>query len=140
MAFQDRHYYREGGGSTSNPLLWLLTGSVHLFTIFGIRVRAHASLIDLIVLVLLFGLGQGSNVQARGQSMGLPLRGALLQECGHCFAARGPGRSAEEILMTPPGGLAMASAGRTWWGKFITVAGGPAVNVVICLICGLGLF
>src|SRR5687768_13274717 len=105
MAFQDRHYYREGGGATGNPLMWLLTGSVPLFTIFGIRVRAHASLIVIIGLVLLFGLGQGSNVQARVQSMGVLFVVILLHEFGHCFAARWTGGNAEEILMTPLGGL-----------------------------------
>ena len=57
MAWQDRHYYRDRGSGTGNPLMWLLTGSVPLFTIFGIRVRAHASLIILIVLILLLGWG-----------------------------------------------------------------------------------
>ena len=140
MGFQDRHYYREGGGSTSNPLAWLMTGSVHLFTVFGVRVRAHASLIVLIVLVLLFGLGQGSSVIARVQSMAELFVVILLHEFGHCFAARSTGGAADEILMTPLGGLAMAMARRNPWSTFVTVAGGPLVNVVICLLCGAGLY
>ena len=140
MAFQDRSYYREGPDSTGNPLMWMLTGSVPLFTVFGIRVRAHASLIILIVLVLLFGLGQGSNVQARVQSMAILFLVILLHEFGHCFAARWTGGTAEDILMTPLGGLAMAYARRKPWPQFVTVAGGPLVNVIICLLCGVGLF
>jgi hypothetical protein len=38
--------------------------------------------------------------------------------------------------MTPLGGLAMAGAPRRPLPTFITVAAGPAVNVIICLICG----
>ena len=47
MAWQDRSYYRESGSGASNPLMWLLTGSVPLFTAFGIRVRMHVSLLFL---------------------------------------------------------------------------------------------
>ena len=69
MAWQDRHYYRDPSSGAGNPLMWLLTGSVHLFTVFGIRVRAHASLIVLVALVLLFGLGRDSTIQDRLASM-----------------------------------------------------------------------
>jgi Zn-dependent protease len=64
----------------------------------------------------------------------------LLHEFGHCFAARWTGGSADEIVMTPLGGLAMAMAVRRPWPTFVTVAGGPLVNVIICLFCGLGLY
>jgi Zn-dependent protease len=97
-------------------------------------------LLLLIALVLLFGLGQGSNVQARVQSMSVLFVVILLHEFGHCFAARSVGGQAEEIVMTPLGGLAMAMAPRRPWPTFVTVAGGPAVNVAICLICGAALY
>ena len=71
MGWQDRSYYRDSSQGANNPLLWLLTGSVPLFTAFGIRVRMHASLLLLIVLVLLFGLGQGFTWQDRLESMGI---------------------------------------------------------------------
>src|SRR6478735_4977230 len=101
MAFQDRPYYRDRSGSTGNPLMWLLTGSVPLFTAFGIRVRMHASLLLLIVLVLLFGLGQGFTWQDRLESMGILFGVILLHEFGHCFAARRVGGEANDILMWP---------------------------------------
>ena len=41
MGWEDRSYYREGRNTGGSPLQWLLTGSVHLFTAFGIRVRAE---------------------------------------------------------------------------------------------------
>jgi stage IV sporulation protein FB len=139
MAWQDRPYYRDGPAA-NNPLMWLLSGSVPLFTIFGIRVRAHASLIVVMLLVLLFGFGQGSTVEVRVQSMTILFAIILLHEFGHCFAARWMGGDADEILMTPLGGLALAMAPRNWWGTFVTVAGGPLVNVLICLVCGLGIY
>ncbi|MGB7156856.1 MAG: site-2 protease family protein [Tepidisphaeraceae bacterium] len=141
MAWQDRPYYRDRSDATGNPLMWLFTGSFHLFTVFGIRVRMHASLALLIVLVLLFGIGGfGSSVAMRVQSVTMLFTVILLHEFGHCFAARSVGGNADEILMTPLGGLAMAMAPRRPWPTFVTVAGGPLVNVVICLLCGLGLY
>jgi Zn-dependent protease len=140
MGWEDRPYYREGRNATSNPLMWLLNGSVHLFTLFGIRVRAHASLIVVCALVLLFGMGFGESVVARGQFVAMLCAVVLLHEFGHCFAARWTGGSADEVLLTPLGGLAMTMARRRPWPTFVTVAGGPLVNVLLCLLCGLGLF
>src|SRR5688572_8152217 len=141
MGWEDRPYYRDRSGDTSNPLMWLLTGSVHLFTVFNIRVRMHASLLILMVLVLLFGIGGfGNTVALRVQSVTMIFMVILLHEFGHCFAARSVGGEANEIVMTPLGGLAMAMAPRRPWATFVTVAGGPAVNVVICLVCGIALY
>jgi Zn-dependent protease len=140
MAWQDRPYYRDRDSSAGNPLMWLLTGSVHLFTLFNIRVRAHASLIVLIALILLLGWAPGSSVQERVQGLSILFIVILLHEFGHCFGARATGGEADEIMMTPLGGLAFAMARRNWWSTFVTVASGPLVNVVICLICGAGLF
>ena len=139
MGFEDRPYYREGRGAAGmgNPLMWLLTGTVPLFTAFAIRVQAHASLILTIVLVLLFGLGQGFTWQDRVGSMTMLFAIVLLHEFGHCFAARWVGGDADEIVMHPLGGLALARAPHRPLPTFITVAGGPAVNVVICLVCGV---
>src|SRR5438128_1688589 len=139
MAWQDRPYYRDRSDSTRNPLVWLVSGSIPLFTLFGIRVRAHASLIVLIALVLLFGFGGQTTVEMRVQSMSILFLVVLLHEFGHCFGARWTGGEADEILMTPLGGLAMAMARRRPWPTFVTVAAGPLVNVAICLVCSLGL-
>ena len=142
MAWQDRPYYRDPGGATGNPLMWLLTGSVPLFTIFGIRVRMHASLLLIIVLILLFGMGSGFGGSAaiRVQSVSMLFLVILLHEFGHCFAARSVGGEATEIVMSPLGGVAMTMAPRRPWATFVTVAGGPAVNLLICLFCGLGIY
>jgi Zn-dependent protease len=118
----------------------LLTGSVPLFTLFGIRVRAHANLIVVIVLGLLAVAAQGASVQMTVQSLTILCLIILLHEFGHCFAARWTGGQADEIVLTPLGGLAMAMARRRPWPTGVTVAGGPLVNVIICLVCGFGIF
>lgn len=140
MGWEDRPYYRDRAPGAGNPLMWLLTGSVPLFTTFGIRVRAHASLIVIAALVLLFGLGEGGLASMRVQFVTMLVLVVLLHEFGHCFAARWTGGTADEILLTPLGGLAMAYARRRPWPTFVTVAGGPLVNVLICLLCGAALF
>jgi len=136
LAWQDRDYYRDNP-SNGNPLIWLVSGSIPLFTAFGIRVRAHASLLVLIGLELLIsetsiGLGAKNAVV----SMTILFCSILLHEFGHCTAARAVGGQADDILMWPLGGLASAIPPRRPWPSFITTAAGPAVNLLICIITG----
>jgi stage IV sporulation protein FB len=140
MGLQDRPYYSDVESSGQKPLMRILNGSVPLFSAFGIRVRAHASLIIIILLVLLFGLGRGSTVEMRVQSMVILFAIILLHEFGHCFAARWTGGEANEIMLSPLGGLAMTMSRHNWWSRFATVAAGPLVNVILCFICGMSVF
>src|SRR5580658_4826229 len=142
MGWEDRSYYRDRSGATGSRLLWLLNGSVPLFTFAGIRVRAHASLILLIALELAIGqLGAPAYTLAlRVASMGMLFLVLLLHEFGHCFAARWMGGSADDILLWPLGGLASADPPHRAWPTFVTVAGGPLVNVLICAVTGGLLF
>jgi Zn-dependent protease len=139
MAWQDRPYYRDGSTS-NNPLMWLLSGSVPLFTAFNIRVRAHASLILLIALMLLTsGMSGGIGVRNAITFSTILFGIILLHEFGHCFAARSVGGDANDILMWPLGGLAFADAPMRAWPQFFTALGGPLVNVVICILTGIGM-
>ncbi len=137
MAWQDRPYYRDGGSSSTNPLMWLLTGSVPFFTIFGIRVRIHASMLVFIGVELLLsktsaGLGPANTLTA----MTILFASVLLHEFGHCFGARWVGGEANDVLLWPLGGLAMTSPPHRWGASFVTTAMGPAVNLGICIITG----
>src|SRR6185437_15026261 len=113
MAWEERPYYRDGDDQ-ENLAWWqrLLYGSFTMYRAFGIRVRIHISLILLIAFVFLI---------------------ILLHEYGHCFAARTVGGEADDILMWPLGGLATAHPPRRPLPTFITVAAGPAVNLMICV-------
>lgn len=138
MGWEDRDYYRQPRAGTGNAVLdWIINGSVPLFTAFGIRVRAHSTLLIMMGLVLIFGLGFGPTVAYRVQFVTSLFAVVLLHEFGHCFAARWTGGEANDILMTPLGGLAMTMARRKPWPTFVTVAGGPLVNVLICILCSL---
>ena len=57
----------------------------------------------------------------------------VLHEFAHVFAARWTGGSADEIHITPMGGVAMTRPGRGAYGLGVTAAAGPMVNLVICL-------
>lgn len=58
----------------------------------------------------------------------------LLHEFGHVIAARATGGDGDEIIITPFGGLATCAPAPTFTSRFGTVAGGPLVNLVLCLI------
>src|SRR3954454_6179219 len=137
MGWQDRSYYRDSSGST-NPLVWLLTGRVALFNVFGIQVYAHASLILYAAITLLLGMGRaGFYWQDRVMNVSVLFLVVLLHEFGHCFAARWVGGEADEILMHPLGGLALTRPPHPPLPMFLTLARGPAVSVLICLVCGV---
>ncbi|HEX8322672.1 MAG TPA: M50 family metallopeptidase [Tepidisphaeraceae bacterium] len=136
MGWQDREYnrgYRGGGGI----MMWLVTGRVPLFTLFGIRVQLHASMVITLALGLLLGFGPGFGWRDRLESTAALFLIVLLHEFGHCFAARWVGGEADEIVMHPLGGLALCSPPHRPLPTFLTVAGGPAVNVLICVVCGV---
>lgn len=58
----------------------------------------------------------------------------LLHEFGHIFATRWTGGDGDEILMWPLGGLAFVQPANTFRSQFLSVAGGPLVNVGLCLL------
>jgi hypothetical protein len=135
MGWQDRPYYRDRTPSRMGPLMWLLGGSLPLFTVFGIRVRMHASMLVTISLTLLLAQTRvGLGVQNAIVSMAILFVSVLLHEFGHCFGARWVGGEAEDILMTPIGGLAFSRPPRRPWPSFITTAAGPATTLAICLV------
>lgn len=141
MGFQDRDYYREDRpGWMSGPIGWLLDGRVKLFEVFGITIQIHSSLIVLMALVILLGTGFGTTPQDRVIFVTMLFVIILLHEFGHCLASRWTGGEAREILMWPLGGLASVEPVRRPWPTFAAVAGGPAVNVIICVVAGAVLF
>ncbi len=141
MGWEDRPYYRDrNGGAYSGPLR-LLTGSVPFFTAFGVRVRVHASLIIFIISVILLDhFDGGPSIEVRAIAMGFLLGIVILHEYGHCFAARWVGGSAEDVLLSPIGGLAFTSPPHRPMANFITVVCGPSVNLVICIIAATAVY
>jgi len=117
-----------------DPMTW----SIPLFRAFGIQVKLH-------ILYIIVTVGMLLRVYSLSGSKGHLAEFALiwvvmlftivlLHEFGHCFAARKMDGEADEILMWPLGGLAYCSVPHTPRANLVCTAGGPAVNVVLCLI------
>ena len=64
---------------------------------------------------------------------GILLVSVLLHELGHVAAARLTGGSANEIHLTPLGGLAFVQPGRGTLSQVVTIASGPLANLMVCL-------
>ncbi|MEM1010652.1 MAG: site-2 protease family protein [Planctomycetota bacterium] len=141
MGWQDRDYASDGRPSFgTNPLLWLVAGRVRLFQLFGVEVYAHASLLVISLLVILFGTPFGVTPLDRVTFVVVMFGVILLHEFGHIWGARKTGGEGKLIEMTPLGGRAFAEARRGWFPHTFTVAAGPAVNVIICVVCALILY
>ena len=119
-----------------DPMSW----SIPVFRAFGIQVRVH---IFFFVVTLGLFLRQITLPQYQDVwwldifvlTVVVLFGSVLLHEFGHCFGARHVGGEAREILIWPLGGLAFTDIPHRWKALFLTVAAGPAVNVVICLFC-----
>jgi stage IV sporulation protein FB len=117
-----------------DPFTWALP----LGRIFGISVRLH---ILFPILILVMWLRAVRDVGTDGAVwmlalMGLLFVSVLLHEFGHCFAARQVDGDATEILLWPLGGLARCEVPHSAWANFVMVAGGPLVNVLLCVLSG----
>jgi Zn-dependent protease len=71
--------------------------------------------------------------------MGLLFVVILLHEFGHCVVARLVGGDSREIVLWPLGGLASVEVPHAPAAHFLTAAGGPLVNVVLCSGAALAL-
>lgn len=154
MGISDRRYdsgdHGEGGGfrrafrrvfvEGDNFLNWALT----LFWvprrvpwIGGIQVQVHTFYIIYVVAKLIWPIRRdttGLIFEAFSLTSLFVL--VLLHEFGHCVACRFVGGSADRILMWPLGGLAMCAPPHTVRANTITVAGGPAVNLLLIPVFG----
>ncbi len=114
-----------------------LFGSIPIGTWFGARVRVHSSLVLYALFVILSNVGKGAFPLQMAVTNIVTLFGiVLLHEYGHCIASRSVGGRGDEILMWMFGGLAFTDSPQRPWPRFVTVAGGPFVNVLICIITG----
>ncbi len=144
MSWREREYNRSqySGGGVGQVLLNMVWGSVPIGSLFGIRIRIHATFIWFAALTIIMGAGRGGYyyLHYRLISMGALFLMVLLHEFGHCFASRWVGGTPDEILMHPLGGLASANPPHRWGANLVTVIGGPAVNVLICIVAAVLLY
>lgn len=116
-----------------DPMNW----AVPLFRAFGVRVRLHLLYpifaISMIARILMADGNVVTLLDAVLLVAVIPFVVILLHEFGHIFAGRSVGGDGEEILMWPLGGLAFVSGPHDWKAHTTIAAGGPLVNVVLCL-------
>jgi stage IV sporulation protein FB len=128
----------------------VLSWSFPIGHLFNIAIRVH------LVLPIVFlglvgrvafgkdGLGKefpANTWQDATMLLALMFVSILLHELGHCFAARFMDGEADEVLLWPLGGLAFCrSLPHTPIANFVVAAGGPLVNIVLCLMSGLAVY
>lgn len=121
-----------------DPLSW----SFPIGRVFGVSVRIHI-LFPLVALGLILRVTTKDFLPGTWIDMsmilGLLFLTVLLHEFGHCFAARQVGGEANDVLLWPLGGLAACEVPHNPRAHFLTAAAGPAVNVLICAVCGMAL-
>jgi Zn-dependent protease len=133
MAWEDRPHYRDRSGASVNPLQWLLSGSVPIGTLLGVRLRAHSSLLILLCGMVLLDWEKAYPFSVRGFTMAVWLIVLIAHELAHCLMARRLGGHADEALLWPAGGLLPAEPPRMASATFITAAAGPALNLLLCI-------
>ncbi len=110
-----------------------LSASFKIGRLFGINVRIHILFLIFIAWRL---IAWHSDIGIAAMFLAMLFGTVLVHEFGHCFGARAVGGYAQNILMWPLGGLAYAHAPMRPWPQFVTVAAGPLVNVIFCLVSG----
>src|ERR1700730_588137 len=122
-----------------------MRSSIPVFRLFGIQVRVHIFFFLITLGLFLrhqYTLPQYDNVWWLDMfllTIVVLFGSVLLHEFGHCFGARYVGGEASEVVIWPLGGVGFTDIPHRWRALFVTVAAGPAVNVLICLVCAVGI-
>jgi len=112
----------------------LLSWSLRLFRVSGITVRAHWSLLVIILYDLFLYVGRAGLPWWLGFAfVGLLFISILLHEFGHALTARAVGGDCRTIVMWMMGGLAECQVPMRPWRQFVVSAAGPAVTGLIAL-------
>ena len=118
-----------------DPMSW----AIPLFRAFGIPVKVHLFFFIITLGFFLRQITLERNIVWWGDvllfTVVLLVGIVLVHEFGHCFGGRWVGGEANEVLIWPLGGLAYVDVPHHWKAHTITAAAGPAVNVVLCLLC-----
>lgn len=107
------------------PLFW----SFPVGSLFATRIRMSVWF-PLLLLILLLRF----NPQVAIALFVIFVFSTLLHElAGHVLMARSTGGDGHEVLLWPIGGLASVQPAPTFHSQFLTAAGGPMINLLICM-------
>jgi len=122
-----------------DPMSWSFT----IFRAYGIPVKIHLLFVVVTLGLFLRQIGGKHNpllwYDVLFFTVFIPFAVIVLHEFGHCFGARFVDGDAKEVLIWPLGGLAYVDVPHTPRANFIATAAGPFVNVLICLVCMVGM-
>lgn len=108
-----------------------ISGSLSVFTLFGIPIRLHLTFVLLLVFLLFVGIG-GSQSAASMVLYVLALFGSvLIHEFAHAIVARRFGIRTTEIMMLPFGGVARLERQPQRREELWISLAGPAANLLI---------
>ncbi|MGA2440257.1 MAG: site-2 protease family protein [Tepidisphaeraceae bacterium] len=138
MAWDERPHYRDRSGASTNPLLWLVNGSVRIVSALGVEVRAHSSLIVFILAILLLDWNYRFPVRVFSTALWTLL--VMVHEYAHCLTARRLGGDGDEALLWPAGGLTPAQPPQRAGATFLTAAAGPMLNLLLCVASAIAVY
>jgi stage IV sporulation protein FB len=117
-----------------DPMTW----SIPLGRMFGVRVNVHVLLPLVVIGLILRVVTKDTTVTLAeaGVMAAIMFVSILLHEFGHVFAVRSVDGDATEVLLWPLGGLAYCDVPHTPRANLITALGGPAVNLLLCVVAG----
>jgi Zn-dependent protease len=119
--------------------------SLPMGRLFGINIRVHILFPVVALGIILRVAFQRDPRPADGawidmaMIVGLLFFSVLLHEFGHCFAGRWMDGEANDVLLWPLGGLAYVEVPHTPRAHLVTAAGGPLVNLGLCVASAVAL-
>lgn len=116
--------YHTGMNSAGSLFSWSLSAGTWFAT--NVRVSIWT---PLLAVLLMYRLGPQPGLIAAL----IVLASLLLHEFAHIFCARATGGYGDEIIISPLGGVALVQSGGTFWSRLIVPAGGPIVNLAVCI-------
>jgi Zn-dependent protease len=119
-----------------DPMSWAVT----VFRAFGVPVKMHLAFFVVSIGLFVRQMTLPGNavwwVDVFLLTVVILFVTTVLHEFGHCFAGRAVGGEPHEIVIWPLGGLAFVEVPQNWRAHTVTAAGGPLVNLVICVLGG----
>lgn len=136
MAYQDRRYYRDGGGGEDylgNPAA-VVNMSVPFGTWFGVRVRLHFWMLLSLLFAAIYQARFGPPVLVPAL-LALILISVAIHEIGRRLSTMLIGGRHDEFLLWPAGGIIHPTYRDQPLPMFVSHIGGVVVNLVVAAIC-----
>jgi Zn-dependent protease len=109
-----------------------------MIRIFGVKVRAHSTLMIFIAATVIEYWSLRLGVLAFSMSLWVAV--LMIHEMAHCLAARRLGGHADEALLWPAGGLVVQETPHRAGAQFAAALAGPGVNLFLAIASAMGVY